>query len=95
MALSLNCNFVIHLNLLQATIGSFVWLEDPDVAWIDGEVLEVKGEELKVLCTSGKTVSVVPLDNFLALRFVTFINLKLPSVLIGPHTFAVILNRSL
>lgn len=29
------------------------------MAWIDGEVLEVKGEELKVLCTSGKTVSAV------------------------------------
>ncbi|KAK4768221.1 hypothetical protein SAY87_003362 [Trapa incisa] len=42
----------------MATVGSFVWLEDPDVAWIDGEVLEVRGEELKVLCTSGKTVNV-------------------------------------
>ncbi|KAK4794857.1 hypothetical protein SAY86_012851 [Trapa natans] len=42
----------------MATVGSFVWLEDPEVAWIDGEVLEVKGEELKVLCTSGKTVLV-------------------------------------
>lgn len=31
-------------------------MEDSDVAWIDGEVLEVKGEEIKVLCTSGKTV---------------------------------------
>ncbi|PKI76832.1 hypothetical protein CRG98_002818, partial [Punica granatum] len=41
-----------------ATVGSFAWVEDPDVAWIDGEVLEVKGEELKVLCTSGKTVLV-------------------------------------
>ncbi|TKY62281.1 Myosin-6 protein [Spatholobus suberectus] len=39
-------------------IGSHIWVEDPDVAWIDGEVLEVKGEEIKVLCTSGKTVVV-------------------------------------
>lgn len=43
---------------LQAAVGSLVWLEDPDAAWIDGEVLEVKGDDLKVLCTSGKTVSV-------------------------------------
>ncbi|KAH1078270.1 hypothetical protein AAZX31_19G156800 [Glycine max] len=39
-------------------VGSHIWVEDPDVAWIDGEVLEVKGEEIKVLCTSGKTVVV-------------------------------------
>uniref|UniRef100_A0A5B6YR02 Putative Myosin 2 isoform 1 n=1 Tax=Davidia involucrata TaxID=16924 RepID=A0A5B6YR02_DAVIN len=39
-------------------IGSLVWLEDPDVTWIDGEVVEVNGEEIKVLCTSGKTVVV-------------------------------------
>ncbi|KAI4326405.1 hypothetical protein MLD38_031725 [Melastoma candidum] len=42
----------------MATVGSSVWLEDPDVAWIDGEVLEVKDDELKVICTSGKTVEV-------------------------------------
>ncbi|KAK7284191.1 hypothetical protein RJT34_18932 [Clitoria ternatea] len=39
-------------------VGSYVWVEDPDVAWMDGEVLEVNGEEIKVLCTSGKTVVV-------------------------------------
>lgn len=37
--------------------GSLVWVQDPDVAWIDGEVLEVNGSDVKVLCTSGKTVS--------------------------------------
>ncbi|KAK2455194.1 myosin-6 [Trifolium repens] len=39
-------------------VGSQVWVEDSDVAWIDGEVLEVNGDEIKVLCTSGKTVAV-------------------------------------
>lgn len=39
-------------------IGSLVWVEDPDVAWIDGEVVEVNGQEVKVLTTSGKTVVV-------------------------------------
>ncbi|KAK7267491.1 hypothetical protein RIF29_20165 [Crotalaria pallida] len=39
-------------------VGSHVWVEDSDVAWIDGEVLEVNGDEIKVLCTSGKTVVV-------------------------------------
>lgn len=32
-------------------------MEDPDEAWIDGEVVSVNGENVKVLCTSGKTVS--------------------------------------
>ncbi|KAG4184940.1 hypothetical protein ERO13_A09G201100v2 [Gossypium hirsutum] len=36
-------------------VGSHVWVEDPDVAWIDGEVKEVKGEEITVDSTSGKT----------------------------------------
>ncbi|XP_061341502.1 myosin-6-like [Gastrolobium bilobum] len=39
-------------------VGSHIWVEDSDVAWIDGEVLEVNGKEIKVLCTSGKTVVV-------------------------------------
>ncbi|XP_047149632.1 myosin-6-like isoform X1 [Vigna umbellata] len=41
-------------------VGSHVWVEDSQEAWIDGEVLEVKGGEIKVLCTSGKTVVVKP-----------------------------------
>ncbi|XWS76162.1 hypothetical protein CRYUN_Cryun01aG0152800 [Craigia yunnanensis] len=39
-------------------VGSLVWVEDSDIAWIDGEVVEVNGEDVKVLCTSGKTVAV-------------------------------------
>ncbi|KAJ0963649.1 hypothetical protein J5N97_028771 [Dioscorea zingiberensis] len=41
---------------LNIAVGTQVWVEDPDVAWIDGEVLESNGEEIKVLCTSGDTV---------------------------------------
>ncbi|XWS13545.1 hypothetical protein CRYUN_Cryun36dG0045800 [Craigia yunnanensis] len=36
--------------------GSLVWVEDPEVAWIDGEVKEVNGEEITINCTSEKTV---------------------------------------
>ncbi|KAG5586929.1 hypothetical protein H5410_047363 [Solanum commersonii] len=43
---------------ISLPVGSLVWVEDPDVAWIDGEVLEVNGSDIKVLCTSGKTVVV-------------------------------------
>ncbi|XP_010447926.1 PREDICTED: myosin-14 isoform X1 [Camelina sativa] len=39
-------------------VGSSVWVEDPEVAWIDGEVIEVKGNDIKVLCTSGRTVAI-------------------------------------
>ncbi|XP_057535805.1 myosin-6-like [Amaranthus tricolor] len=39
-------------------VGSLVWVEDPNDVWIDGEVVEIKGENLKVVCTSGKTVVV-------------------------------------
>ncbi|CAE5956532.1 unnamed protein product [Arabidopsis arenosa] len=39
----------------KVTVGSHVWLEDPDDAWIDGEVEEVNSEEITVNC-SGKTV---------------------------------------
>ncbi|KAG2244320.1 hypothetical protein Bca52824_093847 [Brassica carinata] len=34
---------------------SFVWVKDPEEAWLDGEVIEVNGDDIKVQCTSGKT----------------------------------------
>ncbi|XP_056169834.1 myosin-6-like isoform X5 [Syzygium oleosum] len=41
---------------MAVAVGSVVWVEDPDVAWIDGEVVEVNGEEIKINLTSGRTV---------------------------------------
>lgn len=55
-------------------------MEDSDVAWIDGEVLEVKGEEIKVLCTSGKTV-----------RMLCILFIKTPSCFSATY-FHVLLN---
>lgn len=43
---------------VSLAVGSLVWIEDPDEVWADGEVVEVNGENLKVLCTTGKTVVV-------------------------------------
>ncbi|CAA7013966.1 unnamed protein product [Microthlaspi erraticum] len=40
------------------TVGSFVWVEDPAEAWMDGEVVEVNGQDIKVRCSSGKTIVV-------------------------------------
>lgn len=42
---------------VSITMGTQVWVEDPDDAWIDGEVVEVNGDTIKVQCTSGKMVS--------------------------------------
>ncbi|XP_074581787.1 myosin-6-like isoform X2 [Curcuma longa] len=44
-------------NLSNPTVGSQVWTEDPEEAWIDGEVVEVNGDEVTITCTSGKTVT--------------------------------------
>ncbi|KAI3772786.1 hypothetical protein L6452_03979 [Arctium lappa] len=37
-------------------VGSHVWVEDPALAWIDGEVVRINGQELHVNTTNGKTV---------------------------------------
>ncbi|KAJ8547151.1 hypothetical protein K7X08_010737 [Anisodus acutangulus] len=41
----------------SVVVGSHVWVEDPEVAWLDGVVVEVNGEEITVDCSSGKTVT--------------------------------------
>ena len=38
-------------------VGSHVWVEDPALAWIDGEVFKISGEEVHVHTTNGKIVS--------------------------------------
>jgi len=42
---------------VSIVVGSCVWVEDPEVAWADGEVVEVNGEQIKINCSSGKAVS--------------------------------------
>lgn len=46
-------------------IGSHVWVEDPSLAWIDGEVIKINGQELHVHTTKGKTVSVFQEKTFI------------------------------
>ena len=50
------------LVLLQASpvnliVGSHVWVEDPVLAWIDGEVTQINGQDVHVHTTNGKKVS--------------------------------------
>jgi len=54
-------SFNVNLCFLQAAqasiaVGSQVWVQDPDVAWIDGEVVKVNGDTVMVKCSNEKTV---------------------------------------
>ncbi|CAI0627898.1 unnamed protein product [Linum tenue] len=37
-------------------VGSHVWVEDPEAAWVDGEVVKIDGEQVHVNATNGKKV---------------------------------------
>ncbi|TVU11936.1 hypothetical protein EJB05_45547 [Eragrostis curvula] len=37
-------------------VGSHVWAEDSEIAWVDGEVLKINGEEAEIQATNGKKV---------------------------------------
>lgn len=41
---------------MNIVVGSHVWVEDIDCAWIDGKVVEVIGENVEVGCSNGKMV---------------------------------------
>ncbi|CAL4902054.1 unnamed protein product [Urochloa decumbens] len=43
---------------LKIVVGSHIWLEDKDLAWIDGEVARIEGQNVHVHVTNGKTVIV-------------------------------------
>ncbi|XP_056848469.1 myosin-9 [Raphanus sativus] len=38
-------------------VGSHVWVEDTDVAWIDGEVEKLTGQEVVIQATTGKKIT--------------------------------------
>ncbi|XP_051143772.1 myosin-12-like isoform X2 [Andrographis paniculata] len=37
-------------------VGSHVWAEDPQIAWIDGQVLQIKGTDATILTSTGNTI---------------------------------------
>ncbi|KAG6436833.1 hypothetical protein SASPL_101735 [Salvia splendens] len=49
------CQLIKQTVGAKIAVGSHVWVEDPDQSWLDGEVVEVNGDKIKVNCTSGKT----------------------------------------
>ncbi|XP_010414067.1 PREDICTED: myosin-12-like isoform X2 [Camelina sativa] len=40
---------------VNITLGSHVWVEDPELAWISGEVIEIIGTNAKIVTANGKT----------------------------------------
>lgn len=37
-------------------MGSHVWVEDPTLAWVDGQVALINGEEAEIHTSNGKKV---------------------------------------
>ena len=56
MQLVFNVNVFLQADQASVAVGSQVWVEDPDVAWIDGEVIKVNGDTVTVKCSNEKTV---------------------------------------
>lgn len=53
----------------NVTIGAQVWVEDPELAWVEGEVLEINGKNVKVRSVKGNEVNTCSL--LLGTRLVT------------------------
>ena len=56
MQLVFNVNVFLQAAQASVAVGSQVWVEDPDVAWIDGEVIKVNGDTVAAKCSNEKTV---------------------------------------
>ena len=58
---------------MNIIVGSQVWVEDPEDAWIDGEVTQINGKNVTIITTNGKTVSLL-LDHEIGLmKLLSFI----------------------
>lgn len=49
----LSCMILLG-TLVNIIIGSHVWVEDPDIAWIDRQVVKITATEAKIETTNGK-----------------------------------------
>lgn len=59
---------------MNIIVGSQVWVEDPEAAWIDGLVTKINGAEAEIELTKGKKVDgyqVLP-SSFLAILMIFF-----------------------
>jgi hypothetical protein len=62
-------------------IGSHVWVEDKDLAWLDGEVFQIDGQKARIRTTKRKTVCATMLMSSLSSLFLLLWNL----LYIGVH----------
>lgn len=49
-------SIILQASSVNITIGSHVWVEDPILAWIDGQVSRIDGQDVHVQTTNGKKV---------------------------------------
>lgn len=49
---------------VQIIVGSHVWVEDPVLAWLAGEVTSISGQDVHVRTTKGKMVSASSCSRF-------------------------------
>ncbi|KAL7253735.1 hypothetical protein ACSBR1_008144 [Camellia fascicularis] len=59
---SLYYEFEIYKNLeleVNIIVGSHVWIEDPDEAWIDGQVSNINGLEVEIQTRNEKTIKIL------------------------------------
>ncbi|KAJ4845533.1 hypothetical protein Tsubulata_015620 [Turnera subulata] len=43
--------------VVNIIVGSHVWVEDPDEAWLAGEVLKITGKDAEIRTSNGKTIT--------------------------------------
>lgn len=41
---------------MNIIVGSHVWIEDPDISWVDGQVSKITGQDAEIETTNGKKV---------------------------------------
>ena len=46
----------VQASTLKIVVGSHIWMQDKDLAWIDGEVFRIEDRNVHVHATNGKTV---------------------------------------
>nr|GMC70076.1 myosin-17-like isoform X1 [Ipomoea batatas] len=46
----------LQASTVNITVGSHVWVEDPQLAWINGEIVKIDGQNVHVNTTNGKKV---------------------------------------
>ncbi|XP_038720466.1 myosin-12 isoform X1 [Tripterygium wilfordii] len=53
------CRMMMQGTPVNIVVGSHVWAEDPENAWIDGEVSEINGRDATIITPDGKTIVAV------------------------------------